>query len=254
MARRLDVWLNDISLRDVDPRIIISDVHEKAAQIKTTFGDIPLDDGQRLLDLRRTTKTINIEIRLRELYDIGARQLILDAVNRWACDGWLKLSSHPGQRIYVHATSWPTMDNARSYTDAYTIGLTAAGSPFWEDEAAAGWSGTGTSGSGSLSNVGSVAAMPAVTVESSSALSSLTVAVGDTSIALSDMSVAASTPVRLYHDERGFLHITAGTASLLSYRSAASSDELIAQPGVNGVSFTASTACKVTISVRGRYR
>ena len=75
-----------------------------------------------------------------------------------------------------------------------------------------------------------------------------------TSIALSGLSVAASTPVKLYHDERGILYITAGTASLISYRSAASADELIAQPGINDVSFTASTACTVSISVRGRYR
>lgn len=254
MARHLEIWLNDMALREVSPLILIKNLHEKAVQARATFGDIAGLDGQRLIDNRRTAKTITVEFNIRELYDLGVRQQILDSVNRWATDGWLKSSSHPGQRIYVHATGWPSAENARTYTDSYTITFTTGASAYWEDEIPAVWAATGSTGSGTLANYGSAEALAFFTVESKSALTSLSVTVGDTQIALTGLSVPASTPVELWHDERGILRIEAGGVSLLSHRAPVSADELIAQPGVNEVAFEASASATVRIGVRGRYR
>ena len=255
MPRQLDIWLNDVSLRDVDARIIIRDMHEKAAQIKTTFGDIPVMDGQRLLDMRRASKTITVEIAIRELYDLGTRQLILDAVNRWAADGWMKSTAHPGQRIYVHATGWPTLENVRKYGDTYMVTFVTAGSPYWEDEAPMTWSSSGTSMTGTVTNLGSVSALPDVTVTPASAtLNDLTITVGGTSFIFDGLSISAGAALKVTHDERGILLVTSGTTSKLAARTAASDDELVAQPGVNSVSVAADVEAAVTIAVRGRYR
>ena len=55
------------------------------------------------------------------------------------------------------------------------------------------------------------------------------------------------------HDDRGVLSIKIGTRSVMAKRSDASADDLFADPGNNGFSFSAQRACRLTVSCRGRF-
>lgn len=255
MARRLEIWLNDQALRDVDRRIIIRELHDNAPQIEAVWGDNPGRSGQRLIDLKRVTKSIGIEIAIRELYDLGARQSVLDAVNAWARDGWLRTNTQPGRRIYVTATGWPSMDNAREYTGTYTIGFTAAASPYWEDDIPMTYSGSGASLSGRVTNRGTADALPDVTITpTAGTLTHAEITVGATVFTFGGFALDAGDALTIRHDERGFLRINAAGASAFGFRTAQSDDELIASPGINDVTFEGDAACDVSVAVRGRYK
>lgn len=253
MARRLDIWLNDVALRDVDRRVLIRELHDNAPQVEAVWGDNPGRSGQRLIDLRRVNRQINVEFAIREVYDMGARQSVLDAVNAWARDGWLKTNTQPGRRIYVTATSWAGLNNARNYADGYTIGLTAAASPYWEDDVPMTYAGSGASLSGSATNRGTADALPDVTITARGALTHAEIGVGDTAFIFDGLTLGAGDALTIAHDERGFLQIKAAGASAMGFRTAQSDDELIAAPGINAVTFEGDAACDVSVAVRGRY-
>lgn len=256
MARRIDIWLNGVALRDVDPRILISELRDTVPRMETKFGDNPGRDGQRLMTYRRVNKVITIDVQLRELFRLDERQRILDEIGRWMTEGWLQSSTQPGKRIYVIPTAFPAMAEARKYTATYQLGFTAAASPFWEEERPRILTlDSGTSGAGTIVNPGSVEAYPEIIVTAnSSTLTSINITVGATSFQLSGLSVAQGAHVSIDHDARGLLRIMTGGTSLMGKRSAASSDELICEPGQSAVGFTADKSVDVSVSVRGRYK
>lgn len=256
MARRLEVWLNRVSLREVDARIIIDTIADSAPEMDIEYGEYAGRAGQRMLSRRRAQRVISVEFRIRELFDLAERQRILDAVNAWAADGWLETNVQDGKRIYVHATGWPGVASPRNYNESFTVDFTASDVPYWESLHPASTTITaGATGSGTIRNGGSIAA-PAelVAVVQSGTLTSLTVGVGATNIALTGLSVAAGGEVRLTHDETGTLSITAGGVGALSARTASSDDELLCAPGPNSIGYTANTSVALTVTVRGRYR
>ena len=93
-----------------------------------------------------------------------------------------------------------------------------------------------------------------VTVKATAAITSLTVKIGSSSIALSGISIAAGKTVVFSYDENKILSIMTGTTSLLSKRTAKSSDDLVASCGKsNKISVVASANVTATFSVKGAF-
>lgn len=252
--RRLDAWINNQSLRDVDRRILIQQIRQPKPQMSVTYGRLMGLDGQRIMDRRRLGMQVFIDFQVRELYDIATRARIVDAANRWAQDGMLQISARPEQRIAVRCVGRAGMERVRDYTDTYTLEFNAIASPYWESQSAAGLNLSGASGSGTIINDGSMEAFPAVTVTpTGGTLTRITINVGETKFALEGLNVARGTALTIDRDEAGLLRIRAGGVSLMGARTADSDDELICAPGVNAASYTADVACAVTVQVRGRW-
>ena len=252
--KRLDVWLNDISLRDVDSRICITEITEPDADVTLDWGTCPGVNGQRLLRRTRQVKRVRVEYDIRELFDIKARAAIVTAVNGWAGDGMLKVSHRPGQQMRVALSQAAAFNGARDVLGKYVVEFSAGPVPYWEDETPTEISITGSSGSGSIVVPGQADTWAKISVTPSGAtLSTLSITIAGQTMAFSGLSVASGTALVIDHDARGLLTVTAGSASALDKRTAASVDDFAIAPGTRAVSYTANTACAVTVSVRGRY-
>ena len=251
--RAIDAWINDVSLREVDPRIVLRRIDDAPPTIETTWGDNPGRDGQRLLGRRRTGRRVTLVFGIRELYDLAARARIVDAVNAWAQDGYLKVSNRPERRLPVTAAQYAAVQDPRNYNEDFSVAFDAP-SPFWEDSAAKRLQLTGSSATGQLKNLGSHEALCGATVShASGTLNTLSVTVGHSTFSVSGLGVAAGTDLVIDHDKRGYLRIMAGSTSKLAKRSAASSDELVAEPGINEVSVTANVSVTAVVEVRAAW-
>ena len=253
--RRLEIWLNNESIRDAEPRVLLRNFRETAPEVETVFGENAGRDGQRLISRRRLVKEIQIDFQIRELYDMGARQEAIDSVNRWARDGILRTNTQPFKQIRVVATGWATMAQARDYTDTYTITF-AALTPYWEDETPTKTTLTGTSAEGEILNGGSADTPVSVTITpaAGTTMSSATVTVGESTITVNEISATASAPLKVSYDDSGLMSIPVGTAGALSKRTAQSDDDLIAAPGVNDVSVETDVSVTAELTLRGRYK
>lgn len=250
----LNAWLNNVSLQGLDGRILVQNIPDNAPQTELLYGDNPGRSGQRWLARRRVNRRVSVVFAIRELRDLAARAAILDRVNGWAQDGVLQISNRPGQQLRVLCAGRAAMMTPRDYREEFTIDFDAAASPFWEDRVAQMLRLTGTGGSGSILNRGTADALAAVTVTpTGGTLQTLTITLGAYHFALSGLNVAQGVPLRIGYDERGYLYIKTSAASLLACRSDQSTDDLMAAPGYNEVSFTASTACQVETEVRGTW-
>lgn len=253
--RRLNAWLGGQDLRSLDPRILIREISEDTPEIETDFGTWPGRAGQIMLTRERRSLRVAIRFAIRELYDLAARAQVLDTVNAWAQDGYLSVSYRPQRRLYVYRVGPAAPDTIRDYTAEYTVAFEAVASPYWEDVSTTSWTASGASGSGTLAVRGNLPACVEATVTpTGGTLSTLTLTVGGTSMTFSGLGVPNGTAFRVAYDERGLLGIGTASASKLSCRSAASADDLIAGPGSADVSFTAGTACTVTLEARGRWQ
>ena len=251
--KQLEAWINRVPLSGIG-RILIQDITDNVPDTEITYGDLPGRNGQRLLARRRLSRKVDILFAVRELGSLAARSSAVDQVNAWAQDGILEVGHRPGQRLRVVCSARAAIQKPRDYTETFTVSFDAAAWPYWEDANPDALSLTGASGSGVLTNRGTALSFAsAVITPQSDTLTDLTLSVGETAFELDGLNVAAGTALRIGYDERGLLLIRAGGTGLLGCRSEDSSDDLVAQPGRNDVSFEANTACGVRIEVRGSW-
>lgn len=251
--KKLEAWLNQVPLSGIG-RILIQDIRDSVPETEITYGDSPDRMGQRLLARRRISRRVEIVFAVRELNSLPARSAIVDRVNAWARDGILEVGHRPGQQLRVLCAARAAIQKPRDYTEEFTIAFDAAAWPYWEDIGAEKLTMSGQSGAGTLANRGTMDSYISGTVTpTGGTLNTLTITAGDTSFALAGLNVASGAALTIAYDERGLLLIRAGNEGLLSCRSEESSDDLVARPGRNAVSFTANTACDVTLEVRGSW-
>lgn len=256
MARRMNVWLNGVSLSDAVPSVIIRDVYEDDPENDLMTGERPGYPGQRVLSNKRTRLTVRIEIAIRILNDLKARARALQDVCAWAKDGILELSNRPDQRLQCIVTKRPALNTDRNYTQLFTIELAAISIPYWESVIPDRVSDTGTSGTLTMIPSGSVDQIPLsfMVTPSSETLTSFSVSVNGYTISLSDLNVEAGNALTLYYDSNALQWITADGVSVLSSRSAASDDDLWVYPNQsNTITYTAGTSSAVVFEVRGRW-
>ncbi len=253
MPRHVDAWMDGVALSTLGA-ILIQHVYEDAPALEITEGERPGRYGLRLLTLKRQTLKVTIEAALRERFDLALRARLLEDLAAWAQGSVLELSNHPERRLLVKCTGEPTLGEVRDYTANIRMEFTAHAVPYWEDKTSSGIALSGSSGTGTLLIPGTVHTPVGMTVKpTGGALTSFAVTVAGQQITLAGLNVARNNLLFFERDARDDLAIRSGTGSLLSKRSAASADDLLAAPGKTTVSFTANTACTVTFSVRGRW-
>lgn len=254
--RREDVTLNNLGLRGVDPRIINVRVIEPDAQEDIGYAALPGRAGQQVLRRKRTSKKIQVQFGIRELYDLARRTEIIDAVNRWAMDGDLMSTTRPERMAQVIVTKYASAADVREYTGTYTLEFEAAGIPYWQDATPARLDLTGANASGSITIYGSAeTVLDAEITPTGGALSSLALTVtsadgGASSMSFTGLSVASGSAISIGHDAAGLLIMSAG---MLAARTPASDDDLFARPGEATVTLAANVAATATIRARGRW-
>ncbi len=252
--RPVNAWLNDISLQDLDGRILVRTIIEQPPQAALLYGENPGRDGLRLLGRSRTTRRITIVFAVKELHDLSARANVVERANAWAQDGILQVSYRPARQIGVVVAARASMQDPRNYNEEYRIDLDAAAIPYWEDRTPETLLLNGKSGKGTINNLGTAESEPTITVTPvEGQLDSLELRIGSTAFSLSALGIKKDASLRMYYDSRGFLRINADGVSKMACRNPDSTDDLLAVPGENHVVFSANTACRVIVEVRGRW-
>lgn len=251
--RSLHVFCNGQSLETVSSLILIRDIVDGVPQTELNYGENPGRPGQRLLMRRRVSRKVNIVFAIRELRDLAKRADIVDWANAWAKDGVLKISNRRHQKLRVICAERAAIQKPRDYTEEFTISFEAPW-PYWEEENPAKLTLTGASASGTLTCVGSAPSLARATITpTGGTLTSMTLELGESLITLNSLSIASGAALTIEYDERNLLRISSGENQLLSKRTEDSTDDLMAQPGLNHAAFTANTACTVNLEVCGSW-
>lgn len=251
--RSLHVFCNGVSLESVSGKILIRDVVDGVPQADLNYGENPGRPGQRLMGRRRVTRRVNIVFVIRELRNLAARADIVDWANAWAQDGALQISNRPHQQLRVVCTARAAIQKPRDYTEEFTLAFDAPW-PYWEDVKPTALILTGASASGTIRCSGTAPSLcKAVITPTSATLTSMSLSVGESDIILTGLSIAAGIPLTIEYNDRDILMISSGVNHLLGKRTEESTDDLLAEPGLNDVSFTANTACTVNLEVIGSW-
>lgn len=254
MMSRYRVWLDDASLEEISPQIYVSDISYAAASPSYTASRIGMTDGQRTGDGDYYDGAmIVVSFAIRE-YNTAARQAILQNVAAWAAKGgWLKTSDRPDQMIYVRCNKLPAISSVLRWTQSLSIEFAAYDFPFWVDVEPV--SVTVANGDTETFFLGGIRRNYAeFTLTAGAAITSITLRVGDTTLALSSLSVSSGDTVTLsYTPDHHIMELKHGTTSILDKRTATSDDDLIAEVGENEVELTTDGTASCTVTVRGVY-
>jgi hypothetical protein len=180
---------------------------------------------------------------------------VLQDIVKWAWNGGvLEVNDRDGQQLNCICEAYPSIDSVRDWTNPLSITFAAYEIPYWQDKTATTLTLTGTEASGTKSVGGNGDdCYVKCTVVPSGTLTSLTVTAGDTSIALSGISVSSNTTLTIGYVD-GIFVISAGGSSLLGKRTAASSDDLrVACGGTRTFSVTANVSVTATFEFRGNW-
>jgi len=252
MPRHISVALDGVDLSSVAP-VLIQQVHEDAPALELTEADRPGRYGQRLAARKRQSLRVAVEFALRERFDLAARAHWASEILRWSRGEWLELSYRPDQRLRVRCTAEPALTEARNYAAVLRVEFTAYAVPYWEDKIAVAKILTGTSAETGFPVPGVVETpLELVVTPTGGTLTNFSVTAGGQTVALTGLSIPQNTALTFSRDFQDSLAISAAGVSQLPRRTAASADDLLLTPGRQTVSFTADTACTVTILARGR--
>ena len=256
MARHIEAWMDGVRLADIGA-IVIDDVSEPPAEMDIAYQARAIRGGQNVQKRRRKSLKVTIHAKVHELFDLGKRNAIRQAIAAWCNGSILELSNHPDQQLHVICAAEPGLGAVRDFNSLLDIQLEADEIPYWEEKNANSVSGSGTTGSATLLIAGTAKEIPVeVTFTPGSTIAALTVTVScggvTKSIALSGMSVSSGSIV-FGRDEHDRLTIKNGSTSLMRYRSAASADDLVIPAGTATVSWTAGVSGSITFSAKGRW-
>ena len=251
--------LNGAQLDEVDNRIIIKGIEEGAG--KESVGSVSLggSDGTRITGRKRRD---TVEVQVRFSLNIRRNQLqdrsdIFEAVNAWAAKGgYLTVNYKAGRRLYVDEVSLPGAGDQYKRTNEDTITFRAHAIPYWQQDPAVSVStGTGTSATGSIQVAGSARTVCDAELKNMSGanIASATITVNGHSMSFTDLGLGADETLKISHNDKGVLAIKIGSRSVMAKRTDMSADDLFADPGNNGFSFSAQRACRLTVSCRGRF-
>lgn len=254
MISRYEVTLNSKKLSDVDEDLLILNVAYEAPNINREMYQVANRDGARIFSeyLDKASVTVTFEL---HKYSITERQAALQNVIAWAKDGGtLKLNDRKNQTLRVVCDALPNL-SVRDWTESLSITFSAYTYPYWQNTSATVATLVGKNTSGTLKLDGTAPkAYVNVSVTTTAKLTSLTVKVGDTSISLSDLNIAANKTITFSYSSSNILSIKCGSDSLLSKRTAKSSDDLVAVCGAtNTIKITASSNVTATFSAKGAW-
>ncbi|MBR6029226.1 MAG: hypothetical protein IKP40_09040 [Clostridia bacterium] len=188
------------------------------------------------------------------------RMDVIEKIMGWATSGYLTVSTRPGLRLYVICTQPPSVA-AFDWTERLEIVLSGYGDACWEEiypatvtaENQTAWTGTIKPG-----GTRSCYLEYLVTNKASANLTSVTATANGYTIAVTGITVAQGGKVWLHYDQHHFLYILTGATMqtpLVSYRTAASADDILLTPGVsNSFTLTTDVSCDMEVTARGMWR
>jgi hypothetical protein len=263
------VALNGAELDELDGRIIIQSVRTDSGKTSMTGISLFRRDGQRLTNVQRDT--IDVEIGFGLLIrktDMAARAELLDIVNRWAYaaakengGAWLTVNYKVNRRMWVVLADPAEEGDLKDWANTFTITFRAYGVPYWQE----------ISGQSYISNVGSSqftimdiggSAQTVANIElhneSGQRIDTVTLRVGDSYMGFTGLGLDGNESLIIHHDNNGMLRIWIRNASnqfrsAMAQRAWSSADDLYVNPGKQTVGFSAQRACKMTVTVYGRY-
>ena len=253
MTSRYSVSLNNTTLSSLDNSIYINDIVYGTIAKQINSNRIATHDGGFSGREYIAEQKIQILFTVRK-YVTTDRQDVIQKIIGWAsAGGWLKTSDRTNQRIYVKCTQYPTAGSVMRWLDTLAIEFTAFDYPYWENTNFI-YKTVSNGSSDTLVRTGKLPAFGIVEITAAATLTSVSVTVGSTTIALDNISVASGAKINIdYSDEHHILQIYSGTTSLLDKRTAASDDDLIFKTGSNTISFTASGSATAKIGCKEVY-
>lgn len=256
LSRR--VSLHGVQMDSLDSSIVIRNVSygapKETVNAVSRIGGV----GQRITSRHWDTLDIAVSYAI-DLPKTSqqSRRTVYEKVCAWALPGgWLELGNNYRRRAWIEQTILQDPEDFRDWTKDFVIVFRAYSIPFWQDSAMAieyksAYDGTAFN----MTVPGQVRTVIGVSYKntSGSAMTAFSITVGNNTIALTDINVADNETLVITHDEAGLLKIYTGTTSWMDKRTAASSDDLYADPGTVSVQATTSAAGNMTVNSYGRY-
>lgn len=251
MKSRYQAVLNDVSLSDINPKILITDISHREPKFRRFTSQLANRDGIYAGEETLSGASVGITFMIRE-YSTAKRQEIYQQVVAWCMNGGvLQVNDRPGQRLVCLCDELPVIGSAKKWTNELSVVFSGYEHPFWEELYPASVLMSGESGEGTLFVPGSLkTAYVEVKATPTTSVDDITFIVNDTVISL--VNCDSEDEITITYDSKGIQHIKAGDTSILNLRTGNSSDDLIANCGkLNNVSFVSSDPVSVTFSARG---
>lgn len=269
-----DASLNGVSIHTLAEEIILRDIVENPANMDIQTAKRSMHPGTRETSSIRRKLEIDLVFVI-YTQDSRRRAEIAGLVAAWANEGgWLTVNTRPGMRLHVTPTQMPSQGSALRWQEDITLTLTAFEQPYWEDE------GDGTlvnldtvwSDSEGMSqaftvirpsgNVGKVPVTCFAYNMDEVPLTHLKIVVDDTFMEFKDMNIEGGGVFggwfRIDYTDEDIMQIKNvrddENPSLMKYRTAESSDDLMARCNVNNqVSVYSDAALNITFYAKGRW-
>lgn len=251
--------LNGIELESLDGGIKLLDIAESSPQLTTQTADNTKYDGLRLIESKKTQRTIRADFTIRHRGKARRREA-LDEVLAWlGSGGTLEIDNRDGLQLEVAVTELPSLGSVRDYMRACSITFTAY-DPYWVNALhtkAALTLAANAQGKTTLSPYGT-AEMTFLEFDikntGASTMNTATVTANGRSFSFAALGLAAGKTLNVFYSAQGYLNMTDGGASVVGKRTAASADDLILyQRKANEIKVTTSTASNVTLKCKGRW-
>ena len=255
MSRAQRVWLNGVELASVHPKVLVQHIDEGPLELKQQTAE-RYGGGTFLFSNVGTKRQIDISFAIREGLDWPTRAGVYTAVCNWAREGWLELSSRPGQRIYVYCTQLPDLGKLRDWTQDLTITFQALWFPYWQDSAGVTLPVmTGTSGSQTCPLNASHPGLLDLRVSPNAAgltrFKAWTNGADAITMDFSSRPLGVGQTFTMATDKHGLLTIRGTSTSYLAYRTLDSAENFEPSPPTVNVQFEADVSVSVTATVRG---
>ena len=251
--------LDGVQLDSIDSRILIQKIEPAAGKESIDAASLWGGSGSRVTGMHRDSLDVVVSFTINEKsYRPQERAEVLEKVNTWAAaGGWLTVSYKPGRRIRVIAAQLPG-EGDMMQRNQYSITFRAYGVPYWQEESPVKTRINGASGGLNFGVNGNQQTVMEASFKNtgSGTINTLEIHAGGSSISFTGLGLASGETFRLDHTDdgkRSLLRCRIGSRSVLSKRTAGSSNDLFVDPGVQAVSYTAGGTGIMELSCAGRF-
>lgn len=252
MRTRYECALNGDTLGAIAPEVMITDISEADPRVDIQTQTRPHRAGMRLVGMLRQKLSVVISFVIWER-DVDRRKEICQRIQYWARQGgYLSINDRDRQRLHVVCEALPTLASALGWTNIQKITFSAYDFPFWEDELT---EKKEIQGAGTFFVPGTAAeAFVSVKVTNKGGLASgVKVAVADTFMTFSGISLPQNGVLDIGYDENRTLYAKIGNVSVLANRTPESDDDLIAKCGERNAVSVDGGNLSALFSARGVY-
>lgn len=263
MFLRFEATMNGKKISRIAEELILIDIVEDAAEMDVQTSTLAGRDGLYVASRRRKSLSVSLTYVIRT-QDIKERRKIMQKVAEWAGNGGkLEINPRPGKYLMVQVDAPPALGSHLKWTEELTLTLTAYDVPYWLADSShaleTAVQDDGTHADNAVIAVGGDvgnADASLTLVAPTGTLTALKITCGDTEIEFAGMPDISPVYVSIGLDNGVFFaRSLADNKSLLSYRTAESSDALHAECGKDNVPFqvTADTALTGTVTFAERW-